>query len=81
MYTSSGLSEYVVEQGSRPDNHTVVPSNGFPLQWNPRYAIAPGFGAHPDIRESYATELNGPRVPAVNATAAGDVSNGRGFVR
>lgn len=44
----------------------------FPQQWDVRYGIAAGFAAAPDHRESYQTELNGPRIPAVNATPAGD---------
>jgi alkaline phosphatase len=37
----------------------------FPVQWDPRYAIAAGFGAHPDIKETYSITKNGPRLPAV----------------
>lgn len=75
VYTNSGLSNYVVEAGSRPDNHTVLADSSrynFPLQWNPRYAIAAGFSANPDHRETYETNINGPRLPAVNSTPAGD---------
>lgn len=69
------LSEYVVAPGSRPDNHTAIGNDtaySFPQQWNPRYAIAAGFAANPDHRETYETAINGPRVPAVNSTPAGD---------
>lgn len=41
----------------------------FPLNWSPRYAIAAGFGAHPDMREDYQVRES-PRVPTV--TGPGD---------
>ena len=37
----------------------------FPVQWDPRYVIAAGFGAHPDVKEDYSIVKNGPRLPAV----------------
>ncbi|TFK40421.1 alkaline-phosphatase-like protein [Crucibulum laeve] len=67
VYESSGLSGYTVAEGSLPTNDTIVfGSEGpnFPVQWNPRYAYAAGFGANPDHRESYTLNQNGPRVPA-----------------
>lgn len=75
MYTNSGLSEYVVAAGSKADNHTILPGDDayhFPQQWDPRYALAAGFAANPDHRETYGITLNGPRVPATNSTPAGD---------
>jgi hypothetical protein len=42
------------------------------VQWNPRYAIAAGFGANPDHRESYDLNTGGPRVPAVSSATASD---------
>jgi alkaline phosphatase len=51
VYEQSGLSEYTVAKGSNPQNHTVVfgpQGEGFPVQWDPRYVIAAGFGANPD---------------------------------
>merc|ERR1712000_448351 len=35
----------------------------FPTDWEPRYAIAAGFGAHPDMRENYKVHKS-PRSPA-----------------
>ncbi|KAF9004006.1 alkaline-phosphatase-like protein [Cyathus striatus] len=40
----------------------------FPVQWNPRYAYAAGFGAMPDHRELYDLNTKGPRVPATKGT-------------
>ncbi len=40
----------------------------FPVNWDPRYAIAPGFGANPDHRENYRVNKQGPRLPATNIT-------------
>lgn len=67
MYVNSGLSGYTVAPGSLPNNQTVVVGTegpNFPVQWNPRYTYAAGFGANPDHRETYAIETKGPRVPA-----------------
>lgn len=71
-YQNSGHSEYQVAKGSRPENQTVVVGEhpNFPVQWDPRYALAAGFAAHPDVRETYETDTRGPRTPATNATAA-----------
>ncbi len=65
----------MVANGSLPSNDTLVFSAqgpGFPVQWDPRYAIAAGFAANPDHRETYATNTGGPRTPATNSTPAGD---------
>ncbi|CAI0646047.1 unnamed protein product [Colletotrichum noveboracense] len=50
IYERSGLSHYTVE---RPDGIEYGTGPNFPLNWSPRYAIAPGFGASPDRRENY----------------------------
>ncbi|KAM0756285.1 protein tyrosine phosphatase [Meredithblackwellia eburnea MCA 4105] len=55
-YQNSGLSEYQVAPGQLADNHTVVVGpngKGFPVQWNPRYTAAMGFGATVDRHENY----------------------------
>ncbi|KAL7004980.1 hypothetical protein EMMF5_005466 [Cystobasidiomycetes sp. EMM_F5] len=67
VYQNSGLSGYVVANGSLPTNTTPVTSQwgpGFAVNWDPRYAIAAGFGANPDHREDYSTVKTGPRLPA-----------------
>lgn len=74
-YANSGHSEYQVAKGSRPDNATIVYGDqgpNFPVQWDPRYAIAAGFGAHPDVQETYDISKHGPRLPAVNPKGSSD---------
>ncbi|KAL0577138.1 hypothetical protein V5O48_004852 [Marasmius crinis-equi] len=74
VYVESGLSGYTVTPDSSPTNNTLVvgpQGPGFPVNWNPRYAIAAGFGANPDHRENYQLNLTGPRLPA---TKGGDGS-------
>ncbi|RDB25842.1 Alkaline phosphatase H [Hypsizygus marmoreus] len=74
VYESSGLSGYTVAPGSLPNNDTIVfGSEGpnFPVQWNPRYTYAAGFGANPDHREGYAINTTNPRLPA-KPDATGD---------
>lgn len=60
-YQNSGLSQYIASDMSG------IP--GFPTQWDPRYTLAQGFGAHPDVREDYAVHKNvtgvGSRQPDV----------------
>ncbi|KAF9525771.1 alkaline-phosphatase-like protein [Crepidotus variabilis] len=71
VYQNSGLSGYMVADGSLPTNQTIVygpQGPNFPVQWNPRYALAAGFGASPDRRETYGLNLEGPRVPATSGT-------------
>jgi len=66
-YEQSGLSEYQVAKGQSPTNHSVVfgpQGPGYPVQWDPRYTFAAGFGAHPDVRENYTVHENGIREPA-----------------
>lgn len=64
VYQNSGLSQYTVEQpgisyGTGPN---------FPVNWDPRYAIAAGLGANPDHRENYRVSNSTPRTPATNTT-------------
>lgn len=85
VYRNSGLSEFTVSRGSSPTNTSVVVSPqgpGFPVQWDPRYALAAGFGANPDHRETYALNTTGPRIPAVGSTDAvvNPYDNPKGFV-
>lgn len=56
-YVNSGLSGYQVAGSSLPDNTTYVVGDqgiNFPVQWAPRYTIAAGGVAHPDMRECVA---------------------------
>ncbi|KAG5645932.1 hypothetical protein DXG03_004721 [Asterophora parasitica] len=72
VYESSGLSGYTVAEGSLPTNDTVIYGSegpNFPVQWNPRYTYAAGFGANPDHREGYAINKNGPRLPATRGSS------------
>jgi alkaline phosphatase len=65
----------MVAPGSLPNNDTIIfgaQGPNFPVQWDPRYALAAGFGADPDHRETYATNTGGPRVPATNSTPSGN---------
>ncbi len=62
VYQNSGLSQYTMEQ---PGISYGTGAN-FPVNWDPRYAIAPGFGANPDHRENYRVSKSGPRQPAAN---------------
>ncbi|KXN93363.1 Alkaline phosphatase, partial [Leucoagaricus sp. SymC.cos] len=67
-YEASGLSEFQVAPGSQPDNTSIVfgpQGPNFPVQWQPRYKLAAGFGANPDHREDYKLETGGPRLPAI----------------
>ncbi|KZV83408.1 alkaline phosphatase-like protein [Exidia glandulosa HHB12029] len=77
VYANSGLSGYTVAPDSSPKNNTVVigaQGANFPVQWDPRFALAAGVVAFPDHRENYTTAQNGPRLPAVNS-ADGFVPN------
>ncbi|KAF9048662.1 alkaline phosphatase [Panaeolus papilionaceus] len=68
VYKNSGLSGYTVAPDQSPTNQTIIfgaEGPNFPVQWNPRYAFAAGFGANPDRRETYGLNTKGPRVPAV----------------
>ncbi|ORY72084.1 alkaline phosphatase [Pseudomassariella vexata] len=64
VYQNSGLSQYTVE-------HPGISYNtgpNFPVNWDPRYQVAAGFGANPDHRENYRTNPDNPRTPATNIT-------------
>ncbi|KAG6909055.1 hypothetical protein DXG01_002207 [Tephrocybe rancida] len=77
VYQNSGLSGYTVAEGSLPNNDTVVfgtEGANFPVQWNPRYTYAAGFGANPDHRETYAINPTGPRLPATAGTSGYEVN-------
>ncbi|TEA22273.1 Alkaline phosphatase H [Colletotrichum sidae] len=66
-YAQSGLSQYTVEQPGV--SYNTGPN--FPLNWNPRYAIAAGVGASPDRRENFGLHES-PRTPAVAAANTTD---------
>ncbi|KAI0310610.1 alkaline-phosphatase-like protein [Amylostereum chailletii] len=84
VYANSGLSGYTVAPGTLPTNRTaVVGAQGpnFPVQWDPRYALAAGVVANMDHRENYTLVRTGPRVPAVagaNGAAAPNPADGQG---
>ncbi|KAI9052612.1 hypothetical protein LZ554_003955 [Drepanopeziza brunnea f. sp. 'monogermtubi'] len=59
-YQRSGLSQYTVTNASISYNTGV----NFPVNWEPRYALAHGPAAHPDIRENYKVHKDGPRQAA-----------------
>ncbi|RYP77359.1 hypothetical protein DL771_001154 [Monosporascus sp. 5C6A] len=59
IYEQSGLSQYTEEAGGV--SYGTGPN--FPVNWDPRYTIASGSGAHPDIREDYRVRRRGPREP------------------
>ncbi|TVY82601.1 Alkaline phosphatase H [Lachnellula suecica] len=63
VYQNSGLSQYTVTNASISYNTGV----NFPANWDPRYTLAQGVGAHPDVRENYRVHKS-PRVPATNIT-------------
>jgi len=62
IYEQSGQSQYT-RTGNLRYSDSFFPSN-----WDPRYTLAQGFGAHPDIRENYEVHRGGPRTPAKNVT-------------
>ncbi|PQE26577.1 alkaline phosphatase protein [Rutstroemia sp. NJR-2017a BBW] len=64
VYQNSGQSQYTVTNASISYNTGV----NFPVNWDPRYTLAQGVGAHPDVRENYKVHKSGPRTPAVNIT-------------
>jgi hypothetical protein len=67
-----------VTEESSPQNNTVVfgaQGPNFPVQWDPRFALAAGVVANMDHRENYTTAPNGPRVPSVADKTAGTVPN------
>ncbi|PFH53016.1 hypothetical protein AMATHDRAFT_138775 [Amanita thiersii Skay4041] len=75
VYDNSGLSGYQVAAGSLPTNNTIVigpQGPGFPVQWQPRYALAAGTVASTDRREGYKVNTKGPRVPVVASSNKGE---------
>lgn len=62
IYEQSGESQY-----TRGGNLRYADSF-FPANWDPRYTLAQGFGAHPDVRENYRVHRDGPRSPVTNVT-------------
>ncbi|KAL9603093.1 MAG: hypothetical protein Q9179_002336 [Wetmoreana sp. 5 TL-2023] len=72
-YRESGLSQYVIP-GSPQDTSNLQYSQGaaFPANWDPRYTLFSAVGANPDHRENYQVHKSGPRLPAVNTSAAED---------
>ncbi|KAJ9148286.1 Alkaline phosphatase [Pleurostoma richardsiae] len=60
VYQNSGLSQYTVEK----PGVSYGTGASFPVNWDPRYVIASGFGANPDHRENYRVKTDGSRVPA-----------------
>ncbi|KAK6073276.1 alkaline phosphatase [Seiridium cupressi] len=64
VYQNSGMSQYTVEQPGI--SYNTGPN--FPVNWDPRYAIAAGLGANPDHRENYRVSNSTPRTPATNTT-------------
>ncbi|KAL7797510.1 alkaline-phosphatase-like protein [Trichoderma ceciliae] len=61
VYEKSGLSQYTKKSG----HVSYGTGANFPVNWEPRYAIAGGVGAAPDRREDYKVHKDGPRLPAV----------------
>ncbi|KAL2266469.1 hypothetical protein VTJ83DRAFT_5821 [Remersonia thermophila] len=55
VYERSGLSQYVLPP---PAGTSYGTGPNFPLNWDPRYVLAAGVVAHPDMRESHGV---GPR--------------------
>lgn len=63
-YKKSGLSMYT----SPVDGVSYGTGAHFPVNWDPRYSLAQGFGAHPDHRENFRVRKGGPRLPATSNT-------------
>lgn len=69
VYERSGMSQYQVEVPGV--SYNTGPN--FPVNWDPRYRIASGFGAMPDHREAYKLKKDGSRTAAT--TTPGHASN------
>ncbi|KYK56787.1 protein tyrosine phosphatase [Drechmeria coniospora] len=61
VYDRSGLSQYT----QRAKGVEYGTGTNFPVNWEPRYAIAGGVGAAPDRREDYKVHKDGPREATV----------------
>jgi len=65
-YEQSGLSQYHSKPPSAGGSSVTYGTGAnFPTNWEPRYAIAAGFGAMPDHREDYRVRKSGPREATV----------------
>lgn len=71
-YARSGESQYV---GSGTGLQMGDMSPGFPSNWDPRYTLAQGVGAHPDFRENFRVRKEGPRTPAIFTEEFGYIAN------
>lgn len=67
IYEQSGLSQYTVPA----EGVSYGTGPNFPVNWDPRYAIASGFGANPDRRENYRVHRS-PRKPVTTADGFAD---------
>ncbi|KAI0805683.1 alkaline phosphatase [Xylaria sp. FL0064] len=59
-YQNAGLSQYTRDAAGVSYNTGAH----FPVNWDPRYTLAQGFGAAPDHREDFRVHKEGPRLPA-----------------
>lgn len=64
VYERSGESQYQVAVS----NVSYNTGPNFPVNWNPRYTLAQGFGAMPDHKEDYKVRSS-PRTPATNISS------------
>ncbi|KAI4119698.1 MAG: hypothetical protein LQ338_007243, partial [Usnochroma carphineum] len=73
-YRESGLSQYMIPGSPQDTSSSLQYSEGaaFPANWDPRYTLFSAVGANPDHRENYQVHKSGPRIPAVNTSAAED---------
>ncbi|KAJ4389200.1 hypothetical protein N0V93_006663 [Gnomoniopsis smithogilvyi] len=71
VYQNSGLSQYTVPV----EGVSYNTGPNFPVNWDPRYVIASGFGANPDRREDYRVIKDKPRTPAVVVGENGYMAN------
>lgn len=62
IYEQSGESQYMNTGSLRYSD------SNFPSNWEPRYTLAQGFGARPDVRENFRVHKDGPRSPTDNVT-------------
>ncbi|KAI0426224.1 alkaline phosphatase [Xylaria sp. FL1042] len=67
-YRAAGLSQYT----RAVDAVSYSTGAHFPVNWDPRYTLAQGFGAAPDHREDFRVHKDGPRLPATEIEGFGD---------
>lgn len=60
VYQNSGQSQYTAPS----EGVSYGTGANFPVNWDPRYTLAQGFGASPDHRENFRVHKDGPRTPA-----------------